>query len=236
MAKKNSKVKPVEPKVETTKPKLRAIETEISPSAAAAKIAPITVGNPAAAASLAIDQSHLEELVSPDAQSSVVECQRPPKGILFTVRPEPEKPWKDRGFYWLLQIEGRDPYLVAPAIAAKKKDEEDTLRPALLVRYVTMTGEEGLWPLKLNPPDGKANAWNTSALNILELAENGWVRIVSMKKHYRHQLSKKTLTETPPKFSNRSFDELVNAAFNEDQIVSSLDHEVWDILANGSTK
>ena len=79
---------------------LHAIETEIDPVTAALKIAPITVGNPASAASLAIDQAHLEELASSDAQSSVVECQRPAKGIFFTVRPEPEKPWKDRRFYF----------------------------------------------------------------------------------------------------------------------------------------
>ena len=218
------------------KTKLHAIETEIDPTTAASKIAPITVGNPAAAASLAIDQAHLEELASPDAKSSVVECRRPIKGHFFTVRPELEKPWKDRAFYFLLQLEGRDPYIVAPAIAAKKKDEEDTIRPVLLVRYVTMAGEEGLWPLKLDPPDGKSNSWNTSALDILSLAEKGWVRIVSMKKHYRHQVSNKTLVETPPQFTDRSFQELVNAAFKEDRIVVSLDHEIWDVLANGSKK
>ena len=102
------------------------------------------------------------------------------------------QPWKNRAFYFLLQMDGRDPYIVAPAIA-KQKTEEDTIRPVLVVRYVTMAGEEGLWALKLNPPDGKSNNWNTSALNILELAEAGWVRIVSTKKHYRHQVSKKTV-------------------------------------------
>ena len=62
---------------------LRAVETEVSPATAAAKIAPITVGNPRAAASLAIDQEHLEEYADPDAKSSVVECRRPPKGSLL---------------------------------------------------------------------------------------------------------------------------------------------------------
>ena len=218
------------------KPKLHAIETEIDPTTVASKIAPTTVGNPTAAASLAIDQDHLEELTTSDAKSSVVECERPAKGIFFTVRPELEKPWKDRRFYFLLQMEGRDPYIVAPPIADKKKDEEDTIRPVLVVRYVTMGGEEGLWPLKLNPPDGKSNAWNTSAFNILSLAEKGWVRIVSMKKQYRHQVSNKTLVETPPRFTDRFFEELVNAAFKEEQIVTSLDHEIWDILTNGSQK
>ena len=99
-----------------------------------------------------------------------------------------------------------------------------------------MAGEEGLWALKLDPPDGKANRWNKSALNILELAESGkWVRIVSTKKHYRHQVSKKTFDEVPPKFTDRTFNELVNIAF-KDRIVTTLDHEIWDVLDNGSDK
>src|SRR5215469_4941078 len=56
---------------------------------------------------------------------------------------------------------------------AKKHSEEDVIRPILLVRYVTMSGEEALWPIKLTPPDSKANSWNTSALNIVEIAASG---------------------------------------------------------------
>src|SRR5258708_2822744 len=52
------------------------------------KVAPVTVGNPVAAASLAIDQSHLEEFASIEEESSVVASQRPPKGVFFTVRKE----------------------------------------------------------------------------------------------------------------------------------------------------
>ena len=206
-------------------PKLHAVDD----------ITPVTVGNPAAASALAIDQSHLEEYANPGAESAVVECRRPAKGHFFTVRPEPSKPWKDRAFYFLLQIEGRDPYIVAPAIAEEKK-EEDTIRPVLIVRYVTMAGEEGLWALKLDPPDGKSNNFNKSALNILEIAESGkWVRIVSTKKHYRHQVSKKTFEQVPPKFTDRSFSDLIDTAF-KDRTVTSSDHEIWDILENGSDK
>jgi len=197
-------------------------------------ITPIDVGDPNDIAGLAIDQSHLEELVDPEAKSSVVECRRPPKGIFFTVKPELTKPWENRAFYFLLELEGRDPYFVDPAIA-KQKSEEDTIRPVLLVRYVTMAGEEGLWPIKINLPDRKANAFNTSAMNIMELATKGWVRIANAKKHYRHQLSKKTLVEVPPKFTDRPFLELVRIV-SKDRVVNSLAHEVWDELDNGSTK
>jgi hypothetical protein len=215
---------PVEQKTKATKSDPVERET---------KTAPITVGNVGAAASLAIDQSHMEEFANTEEQSSIGECQRPPKGIFFTVRSETTKPWRDRGFYFLLQMEGRDPYLVAPDIANQKKDE-DVIRPVLIVRYVTMAGEEGLWPLKLDQPDAKSNRWNKSALNILELAASGkWVRIVSAKSHYRHQVSKRTFKEVPPRFSNRSFDDLISVAF-KDRIIVSLDHEIWDALSHGS--
>jgi hypothetical protein len=216
------------------KPDLRAVDSDAD--------APVTVGNPEAIADLAIDQEHLEEFVSSgsEGEAAVVECRRPPRGIFFTVRAESGKPWKDRAFYWFLEMEGRDPYIVHPEIAKQKADEEDTIRPVLIVRYVTMAGEEALWALKLDRQDGKSNSYNASAMNILALAESGlWIRILSAarqkQKHYRYQKSKKKFEQVPPRFSDRSFKELIDLAF-KDRVITSLDHEIWDILENGSTK
>jgi hypothetical protein len=39
----------------------------------------------------------------------------------------------------------------------------------------------------------------------------------------------------PPRFSDRSFDDLINVAF-KDRIIVGLDHEIWDALENGSDK
>jgi hypothetical protein len=221
-----------------TDPKLEIVDNSI---------VPVTVGDPNNAADLAIDQEHLEEFVSSgsEGEAAVVECRRPPRGIFFTVRAESGKPWKDRGFYWFLEMDGRDPYIVHPEIAKQKADEEDTIRPVLIVRYVTMAGEEALWALKLDRQDGRTNSYNSSAMNILRLAEAGskdgkeaWIRILSAgqkQKHYRYQKSKKTLDKVPPRFSDRSFKELIDLAF-KDRVITSLDHEIWDILENGSTK
>jgi hypothetical protein len=202
-------------------------------------VPPITVGNPAEAASFVIDQLHMEDYANPEAESSVVLCERPAKGQFFTVLPETGEPWQNRKFFYLLTLPNRDPYIVSPAIAKIKMGEEDVLRPVLLVRYVTMAGDEGLWPVKLDPPDGKSNTWNQSALNILKLVSEvsggGWVRIVALKNHYRHQLSKKTWKTTPPKFSQRTYDELVSIRF-KDRMIDSLEHPVWEELEHGSTK
>ena len=201
------------------------------------RVPPITVGEPIDAASLAIDQKHMEDFLKLDAKPGVVECKRPPKATFFTVMPEdPNGTWQNRRLYYVLEPEGRDPYLVPGPIAERKMEEEDTIRPILLVRYVTMAGEEGLWPVKLNPADGKANRWNTSAMNALSVAEGGvWIRLIS-KGEYRIQVSKKTLADTPPRFSERTFADLVNAAFPPDRVISSLDHPIWEELANGRVK
>jgi hypothetical protein len=205
--------------------------------ASMAGVTPITVGDPTRASSLAIDQSHLDEILTDGgAQSSVVLCRRPPKGHFFTVLPETGTTWKNRRIFFFLEIEGHDPYIVDPQIAKAKieAEEEDCIRPVLLVRYVTMQGEEGLWPLKLDRGE-KVNAWNVSARNILQIAESGkWVRIMSLKGHYQHQVSRKSSEDVPPKFTKRTFDELVDAVF-ADRIAGS-DHEIWTQLKDGSTK
>lgn len=208
-------------------PKLHAVDTTDD-------IAPVTVGNPAAAADLAIDQEHLEEFASPETMVSEVDAGKPAKSVYFTVRAENGKPWKDRAFFFVLEVEGYDPFLVSPAIAKEKmEEEEDVIRPVLIVRYVTISGDEGLWILKLNPTDGRRNLWNSSAQTILKIAEGGrWVRMVRGKKSYRHQVSPKTFKEVPPKFSERTFADLVNAAF-EDRIITTTDHEIWRVLKEG---
>ena len=203
-------------------------------------IVPLTTGNPSKVASLAIDQSHLDEYFGDGGtESSVAILDRPPKGVYFTVMAEPTKPWQNRGFYWILEIKDRDPYFVTPDIA-KIKADEDVLRPILLVRYVTMAGEEGLWPIKLNPPEGRANLYNSSARNVMEIAANGtaekpgpkWVRLVSKKGHYAHIISPKTMEDTPPQFSDRTFLKLVEIV-SEGRVISSLDHEAWTVLSHG---
>jgi hypothetical protein len=199
---------------------------------------PIKVGNPLRASDLAIDQSHMEEFAMAEEGPSEVECAKPPKGIYFTVIRETNKDWQNRRFYCMLEVKDRDPYLVAHAIAKQKIDEgEDTIRKVLIVRYVTMAGEEGLWSLKLDLREGRSNKWNKSAMTILKIADEGkWVRLRSGNGQYNHTVSDKTLEQTPPRFSKRTFGELINSAFPDDHVVLDGNHEIWDILKNGSDK
>jgi hypothetical protein len=194
-----------------------------------------TVGDLADIASLAIDQKHAEAFANEDEAPPFLGCRKPPKGVYFTVRKEtPGEKWKDRGLFFVLEIEGRDLYLVAANIANLKK-EEDVIRPLLITRFVTMAGEEGLWPTKLDQPDTKSNRWNRTAQKALAAAENQWIRLINAKTYWHWKSSPQTLEEKPPNFSNRSFSDLIKQAF-EDRIVTTLEHEIWKALDEGSDK
>ena len=45
----------------------------------------------------------------------------------------------------------------------------------------------------------------------------------------------RTFTEVPPRFSDRSFDDLISIVFKDNTILT-LDHEIWNVLENGSDK
>lgn len=201
------------------------------------KVVPISVGNPISIASFIIDQKHMEDYTQAEEEkSSVVEVKRPPRGTYFTV-PEAEEGKPNSLFVFLLELPGRESYLLTPAIA-KEHSDEDVIRPILLVRYVTMLGEEALWPVKLDPPDQKPNNWNVSARNAVKDATGAWIRLISKQRagQYRYQISPKSIEKEKPKFSNRSAFDLVNAAYDKDHRVHDDDHEVWTILAEGTTK
>ena len=87
-------------------------------------VLPITVGNPLAAADLAIDQSHMEDFAMAEEGPAEVTCAKPPKGVYFAVIPETSKPWQNRRFYFMLEVKDRDPFLVAPAIAKQKSTRQ----------------------------------------------------------------------------------------------------------------
>ena len=116
----------------------------------------------------------------------------------------------------------------------------------LIVRYVTMAGDEGLWAIKLDPPDGKSNAWNRSAMKALLAAEKEQGRgrrrkpvgasvheaTASTPTPFRRRRSR----STPPQISSRTFDEMINSAFPAEQVVLNGDHEIWIVLAQGSAR
>jgi hypothetical protein len=172
-----------------------------------------------------------------EEKSSVVEAKRPPKGTYFTV-PKEEEGKPNSVLVFQMELPGRATYVLTPDVA-KKHSDEDVIRPVLHVRYVTMLGEEGLWPLKLDPPDAaKPNKWNASAKNIVKAATGAWVRLISKQKEgqYRHSISPISIEKEKPKFSNRSITDLLDAAYDQDCRVHDDNHEVWTILEQGKAK
>jgi hypothetical protein len=52
---------------------------------------------------------------------------------------------------------------------------------------------------------------------------------------YRYSVSGKKFQEVPPRFSDRPFFDLIDLAFKDQKVVDDT-HEIWSILAEGSTK
>jgi hypothetical protein len=71
---------------------------------------------------------------------------------------------------------------------------------------------------------------------VLKVAEEGqWVRLMSARGRNHHTVSRKTYEQTPPRCSDRTFKELINIVFG-DRMIVDLNHEIWDLLDNGSEK
>ena len=116
---------------------------------------PISVGNPLTAADLAIDQSHMEEFTTGRRRAGRGHLRQAAEGhVLHRARGNQQAL---AGPALLFPAGGEGPRSLhrRARYRRQQKKEEDVIRPVLIVRYVTMAGDEGLWALKLDPPDGK---------------------------------------------------------------------------------
>lgn len=58
---------------------------------------------------------------------------------------------------------------------------EGELVPKVLYPYITIRGVLKVWPIKLPDADGNLDEYNSSALEIAEIARDKWVRVASNK-------------------------------------------------------
>jgi hypothetical protein len=106
--------------------------------------------------------------------------------------------------------EGGLPYLYAP--------------PPLktLVLTVNQNGAFFLWPV---PVDDR-NTWNESARKAYQLARTQWVKLVGDRGESQYHIYLAEGELPPPRWSDKSYWELVDLAFPNSKIVDNADHEV----------
>src|SRR5262245_58347853 len=73
---------------------------------------------------------------------------------------------------------GEETYLVAPALWPALATEP-TFSPRALYAAVNRQGTHFLWMVKLPGPDGRMDEWSRTALEAVNLATKGWVRVAA---------------------------------------------------------
>jgi hypothetical protein len=86
---------------------------------------------------------------------------------------------------------------------------------------VNRQGNIFLWPVR-KPVEGKRDAWATSALDAICLAETDWTRMQADMNYGAYKIQKALVTEVP-KWPEQQFNELLRIGF-KGAIVDDLDH------------
>lgn len=121
--------------------------------------------------------------------------------------------------------EDRETYLVSPALRPTLAAEA-TFKPKLLVTAMNRAGTVFLWELNLPRADGRTDLWSRTALEAVELATKGWVRIAANLDLGAYDVYEATgLLSEPDWPSVPSFRELLRIAF-KDRFIDGPDHAV----------
>jgi len=154
---------------------------------------------------------------------TTVPVRKPGNQPFFQVHPDPEF----RLETGVIELrEDGETYLVAPNIRAELHGE---VTPKILLTAVTRQGVLFLWPIKLPDSEGRQDAWNASAIEASQMAENRWIRLVANRSLGAYEVIVATGEIPPADWSvatrGKTFAELLRLAFR-DRYVNSLNHPV----------
>jgi hypothetical protein len=113
--------------------------------------------------------------------------------------------------------EDHETYLVASALWPELATEA-TLRPKLLATAISRQGVLFLWPLNLPREDGRADEWTKTALEALDLATKGWVRVVPNMLLGAYDVLTTSASLPEPEWPPLPFGELLHVAFRGREI------------------
>jgi hypothetical protein len=120
--------------------------------------------------------------------------------------------------------EEREIYLLAPKVRPELATEV-TLKHKLLATAINRQGVPFLWEVNLPRQDGRKDEWSRSALEAVERATRGWVRVAANLSLGAYEIWQATAPVPDPQWPQLPFQELLRIAFR-DRYIDSLDHPV----------
>jgi hypothetical protein len=153
-----------------------------------------------------------------------IPVDKPPTEAWFRVHPNTNDRGEEMFFdTYLLHVKNgpdRGVYQVSADLLPMLSGER-LLKATRLVLCIDRQGELRLWPLRLPGPDGREDAWMSSALAVAEQAKQQWVRLVAGQSGY-HSLTT-TAAISDPIWPQLSLDEILELAFKKQRIASEAD-------------
>jgi hypothetical protein len=120
--------------------------------------------------------------------------------------------------------EDRETYLVAPALWSDLATEA-LFKPKLLATAINRQGVVFLWEVNLPRPDGRVDEWSRTALEAVNLATTGWIRVAANMALGAYDVFQASGQLPEPEWPQIEFRELLRIAF-KDRFIANLDHAV----------
>jgi hypothetical protein len=146
-----------------------------------------------------------------------ITVHKPDRFNWFTVHPDPS--YQFPAMMLDLKLE-RETYLVAPEIQAEL---DGLLSPKIIVPCLTRQGACFMWPVTAPDASGRVNTWTTTAMEAVQMATKGWVRIVADMAMGGYKIYQPQVELTPIAWPDLNPDEMLEKAFHHLQI-DSIDH------------
>lgn len=126
--------------------------------------------------------------------------------------------------------EERETYLVDPGLWAELPGE---LTPKVLFTTINRQGVLTLWPVRMPGEDGRLDAWNESALDAAQLAQNAWVRVASNMSLGAYDVFEATGEIPDPEWPELDLSAILKIAF-KGRYIEDMDHTVIRQLRGAS--
>ncbi len=151
-----------------------------------------------------------------------VPVRKPDKSWFVQVHPDPA--YRLQTAVVELKDDRSEIYLVAPSLWPELA-AESTFKPKLLATAVNRQGVLFLWDCNLPRSDGRADEWSRTALQAVEMATKGWVRVVANMSLGGYEVYTASGELGAPEFPDLQMRELLRIAF-QDRFIKDRSHPV----------
>jgi hypothetical protein len=155
------------------------------------------------------------------------------KAIISVPVRKPDKSWfvrvhPDPSYHLPVAVielkEDREVYLIAPALRAELATES-TFKIKMLATAINRQGVLFLWECNMPRADGRADEWSRTALEAVEMATKGWIRVTANMSLGAYDVYQANAQLSDPDWPTATMGELLRIAF-KDRYIDALDHPV----------